>query len=575
MSWTALFLASLLALPAQAQLRSAPVRAPVLAPTLAAPQAPTLAVPGLTASPALAAPALALPRITVPTAVIPKAAAAQASASAAPPAARASLSEAVKELAAGEAAQAPALHALFSGTRLRPANAAAVLGAGGSGRAPLRLRPAATGPAARASEPVGPPLDSDGSRMSAALRELKGRSAQEPLAVGFLPTPASLKEMSKLDHEVFLFRERGTGLWRLAGGERWGVSGDFGDYDLGLHNHPDMRLGVHSLYSPYPSPQDLLNAAGKDARVFVVSVKGVAEWNTAVPFPDEPGRFLPSDASEAEASEWVRRLESGSWLRRLVMKLTFPEGYPSLARSLGVAMELRPWRKVTQEWLDSGAPPETAQTMSARLAPAFAEEAALAADRLAGRTLSAEERAAVVGRTRLSRVGWAKRLFNEFGVMASYPDGVARPDLSIELTERPSEGLPDPEAYYRVLFAHEYTHRMQFEGHVTKRWGIEVPPVAVELLRGLELVGMEGLRAGRIPFVTENTLSGFDSGRAWADGPRTDDAVFHFKGAMAGAAWALAARTGRPADAWEFVRRTSSQERRERPSSVFEEILMR
>ncbi|MBI5595093.1 MAG: hypothetical protein HY928_03285 [Elusimicrobia bacterium] len=210
-----------------------------------------------------------------------------------------------------------------------------------------------------------------------------------------------------------------------------------------------------------------------------------------------------------------------------------------------------------------------------RMSPAFADEARAVAGLVAGRSLEEAELADIVGRTTLERVGWLKRLFNEFGVMASYPDGVAREDGRIELTERPARKLPDPEAHYRALFAHEYTHRLQFEGDVTKRWGIEVPPVAVELLRGLELVGLEGLKAGRIPFITANTLAGFESGRAWAAGRRADDTAFYFKGALAGAAWALASRTGRPADAWEFVRRVSSERRREAPGPVFAEFLGR
>lgn len=489
-----------------------------------------------------------------------------------------SLTQAVQTLSrGGPAAQAPSLSALFAGERPRGVNAAAVLGSEGGGRSPLRLLPAAkpSAPQAAPAPAAQPPLDADGRKMSAALRELAGRSAPEPLVVDFRPSPASLKEMANLDREVFLYRDRASGVWRLAGGDRWSVSGDFGDYDLGLHNHPDMRIGVHSLYSPYPSPDDLLNAAGKAARVFVVSVQGVAEWNTATPMLDEPGKFLETDASDADGRTWLARLEGGSWARRLVMRLGFPTGWPTLARSLGLAMELRPWRKVTQAWLDSGKPPETAATLARRLAPALEEEAVLAAERLAGRALSAAERQDVVGRTRLVAVGLYKTLVNEFGVMGSYPDGVARPDGSIELTYKPSSSLPDAEAYYRALFAHEYTHRLQFEGDVTKRFGIEAPPVAVELLRGIELVGLDALQAGRIPFITENVLQGFAAGRAWATGARTGDAGFHFKGALAGAAWELAQRTGRPADAWEFVRRVSSQRHPEAPAGAYADIAAR
>lgn len=560
MSPAALALALLSALSLHAQVRTA---APRLTPTLSAPLAPAPLT--LTLTPPTAA-ALPLPVAAAP--AVKAAAPAPAR-----PAAREALTQTVAAMAkGGEAAQAPALAHLFVGERPKAVNAAAVLGSEGAGRAPLRLLPAAPAPSRPAPAPARR-LDLDGSKMKAALRELAGRSAPEPLAVDFEPAPESLKAMAELDYEVFLFRDRADGRWRMAKGDRWGVSGDFGDYDRGFHNHPDMRLGVHSLYSPLPSPADLVNAAGKDARVFVVSKQGVAEWNTTTPFLDEPGRFLK--AQDPEADKWLARLEGGSWARRLVMRLAFPSGWGTLAKSLGLAMELRPWKKVTQEWLDAGKAPETAATLEARLAPALAEEALKTAGRMAGRTLSKEEVSDVVRRTRLVAVGLSKLLFNEFGVMASYPDGVARPDRSIELTFKRPETLPDAEAYYRALFAHEYTHRLQFEGDVTRRYGIEAPPVAVELLRGIELVGLEGLEAGRIPFITPNTLSGFAAGRAWAEGPRTGDAGFHFKGAIAGAAYELSRATGRPEDAWEFARRVSSERRPEAPAAVYADILAR
>lgn len=220
---------------------------------------------------------------------------------------------------------------------------------------------------------------------------------------------------------------------------------------------------------------------------------------------------------------------------------------------------------------------ETSQTME-RFGPAFAEEAALAADRLAGRNLTGAEREDAVARTKFVTAGLWKRLFNEFGVMFSYPDGVARPDLSIELTRTDPRRLPDEEAHYRSLFAHEYTHRLQFEGDVTRRLGIEAPPVAVELLRGIELVGLDALKAGRIPFITQNVLDGFEAGRAWAklaaEG-RFGEAAFHFKGALAGAAWELAKRTLRAEDAWEFVRRVASQRAPEDPAKVYADISAR
>lgn len=558
------------------RLGAIPLRAPNLAPTLAAPIAPSLAplsvAPSLVVLAAPTAPAMTLPTPAVSriaAAAPPLAATVPAKAK---PAVFETLAVGTREVQRAEGAQrATVLNDLFNGNSRAPVNAVAVPTGDFPSRSALRFLPAATRTAAAAIP--SNPHDSDGSRMRAALRELQGRS--EPLAIDFTPTPASLKELAGLNHEVFLYRERGIGVWRLAGGDRWSVSGDFGDYDLGLHNHPETRLGIHSTYSPFPSPVDFLNAAGKKARVFVVSQQGVAEWNTTTPFIDEPGRYLEAGASEAEQKTWLHRLEDGSFWRRLVMRLSFPSGYPTLAKSLGLAMELRPWRRVSQEWLDSGSPPETPATQERRMAAALSEEAALAARRLAGRALSAAEQADVTRRTRLVAVNWSKILFNEFGVMASYPDGVARHDLTIELTLKKASRLPDPQAYYRILFAHEYTHRLQFEGDVTSRWGIEIPPVAVELLRAVELVGMDGLKAGKIPFITEHVLEGLESGRRWADGERKDDMGFYHKGTLAGAAWELAGRTGRSADAWEFVRRVSSARQSEAPGRVYADILER
>ncbi|MBI3299939.1 MAG: hypothetical protein HYZ75_17380 [Elusimicrobia bacterium] len=460
----------------------------------------------------------------------------------------------------------------------RSAGGAGAVETGGAqvrGRSLRLLQPAQAKPAPAAAKPAARPLDADGSRMSAVLREVSGRAAVEPRTLDFIPSPASLRAMSTLDTEVFLYRERGTGVWRLTAGEPDGVSGDFGDYDLGLHNHPTRRLGMYSAHSAYPSPTDLVTAAGKDARVFVVSEEGVVEWNSTVPFLDEPGRYLERDASDADQNEWLRRLHDGSFWRRLVMKLTFPSGYPTLAGSLGLAMELKPWKKVSQEWLESGTAPQSAQTWERRLAPALAEEAVLAAERVGGRALGAAERADVVRRTRVIAVGWAKTLVNEFGVMASYPDGVARPDRSIELTMKPLAGLPDPALYYRVLFAHEYTHRLQHEGDVTTRWGVEIPAVAVELVRAAELVGVSALRKGAVPFITPNTLNGMDDGRGWAKSGRSNDAALYRRGALAGAALELAAQTGRMQDAWEFVRRVSSARKTESPAAVYADIVGR
>ncbi|MBI5211368.1 MAG: hypothetical protein HY927_15445, partial [Elusimicrobia bacterium] len=113
----------------------------------------------------------------------------------------------------------------------------------------------------------------------------------------------------------------------------------------------------------------------------------------------------------------------------------------------------------------------------------------------------------------------------------------------------------DPDHHFRVLFSHEYAHRLQSQGLWTNAYGIEIPAVAVELLRALELAPLSKLAAGHIDFIGQGVLDSFEDGRRWLRDGGTSVEAFYRKGALAGAAYELSLKTGRPDDAWEFLRR--------------------
>jgi hypothetical protein len=179
--------------------------------------------------------------------------------------------------------------------------------------------------------------------------------------------------------------------------------------------------------------------------------------------------------------------------------------------------------------------------------------------RLRAETISAARKEDVASKTVYQDVRWYHHLLP--GIVHPEADGVAqRSDLSINLhVKKGWEKMPSFVAFYRSLFAHEYTHRLQYEGNVTEKLGVEIPPVGTEILRGIELVGLEGLRDGIIGFISENQLSMFEHGRAWMrSSQRAQDNGLYHKGFLAGAAYELAVQNGRWADAWQFHRLVSS-----------------
>ncbi len=77
--------------------------------------------------------------------------------------------------------------------------------------------------------------------------------------------------------------------------------------------------------------------------------------------------------------------------------------------------------------------------------------------------------------------------------------------------------------------------------------------MAVEVLRAIELIGLDAVRAGRAGTVHAGMLSAFDGGREWARKEVKSESAFYSKGALAGAAYEAAQATGRPEASWEFL----------------------
>ncbi len=194
-----------------------------------------------------------------------------------------------------------------------------------------------------------------------------------------------------------------------------------------------------------------------------------------------------------------------------------------------------------------------------------------AAERLLGAPLPPEKKAAVLAETSVKRIRWFHHVFND---TLPVPDGVTYEDSRISLSLRPGwKKYPSVEDHFRVLMTHEYVHRLQNEGVYTRAFGSEIPAVAAELLRAIELAGLERLKAGHIKFIGEGVLGSFEEGRAWARGERSYAVGFYFKGFLAGAAYELAQMTGRPNDAWKFLRKTAAPANKETPKEIFERIL--
>jgi hypothetical protein len=193
-------------------------------------------------------------------------------------------------------------------------------------------------------------VDAGGARMEDVLRELKTEPVGTRVELDFVPSPESLRAVAYLGvdttphdaFEVFIGRRKNDGGWFMVRGDLHGVKADASGCDVAIHNHVHVPM---VSYSSYPTPEDLVSSAGIDGRFMVISVDGVVEWSPDVPYPNEPDRKL---GLEGDVDEWFAQLNSGL-KRKLVLKLTFPSGYPSLLKSIGVRAERTRWRNVTQD----------------------------------------------------------------------------------------------------------------------------------------------------------------------------------------------------------------------------------
>ncbi|MBI2787469.1 MAG: hypothetical protein HYX59_02190 [Elusimicrobia bacterium] len=283
----------------------------------------------------------------------------------------------------------------------------------------------------------------------------------------------------------------------------------------------------------YPTPEEVEAAAGEAGRFFVVSKAGVVEWNATV----------PAGAGAA--------LRSG--LSALASRI--PGLYPLVLAREGVAVRRTPWRKAVAEGLGAGEAPVNEHVLVARTIPALAAaEFPVIAAKL-GRGVDAAYKADVLGRTNGYRMYWhSATTYKDHPDHIGIPDGHFRSDFGIRLMVKPDwRRLPDLAANYRPLFSHEYVHWLQDEGFVSTKYGAEIAAVAVEVLRAVELVGLDEVRAGRAGTVHAGIMSSFDGGRAWARGGFGGEGAPYLKGTLAGAAYEAAAVTGRPEAAWEFL----------------------
>ncbi|MBI5241692.1 MAG: HAD family hydrolase [Elusimicrobia bacterium] len=310
--------------------------------------------------------------------------------------------------------------------------------------------------------------------------------------------------------------------------------------------HPDLKP-VAGLNAPAAMPAPLIPVSAAPAPAAVMpqtpeppfpAARGPPKSQTEL--PSDVSAFLTSAKSAPDSRqthEFLASLPARFDGLSRAERGTVLAGLEDAAKSSPQALHLR----------------RTLQSLIVR------DEAEHIEPRLRGVEMTPSRKEDVASRTRYEDVKWYHHLIGR--IAHPEADGVAqREDLSISLhVKKGWEKMPSFTDFYRALFAHEYTHRLQFEGHVTEKLGMEIPPVGTEILRGIELVGLEGLRQGLIGFITQNVLSGFDQGRDWMrSDKRTEGHGLYWKGFLAGAAYELALQTGRWADAWLFHRQVSA-----------------
>lgn len=332
------------------------------------------------------------------------------------------------------------------------------------------------------------------------------RSAAEGPALDLVATPETLRLMAERGESKILI---------LTGDGRWLMAPRAGDS------------------TAYPTPEELEAAAGKSGRRFVFSKAGLVEWNTTVP------------AGAAAAL--------GSGLSALAARV--PGLYPFVLARNGVAARRTSWDRVVKQGLDAGEAPLNEAVLVAKTIPAFiAEEFPLIAAKL-GRPVDAAYKADVLARSNGYRLYWhSATTYKDHPDNVGIPDGHFRFDFGIRLMVKPDwRRLKDLSTNYRPLFSHEYVHWLQNEGFVSTKYGAEIAAVAVEVLRAVELIGLERVHAGGAGTVHPGMLGSFESGREWARAGFKNETMPYSKGALGGAAYEAGQAAGRPEAAWEFL----------------------
>jgi hypothetical protein len=191
------------------------------------------------------------------------------------------------------------------------------------------------------------------------------------------------------------------------------------------------------------------------------------------------------------------------------------------------------------------------------------DELALVEPNLRGRPLTEERRDAVLSKTEFHDIRWWDYVTGKVANPEAY--GVAKiADLSIHLhIHRGWRSMPSLAGYIRTVFSHEYTHRLQFEKEATTRYGGEIPAIATEMLRAVELAGVGALGGGTFAGIGKRLVDRFEEGRKWMASPAHDGTIptgMYFEGFLAGAAFEIARLTGRWSDAWAYHRRVTQGE---------------
>lgn len=465
------------------------VHAPAAAPSIGAASVVS-AAGALAPAPVLAAPALAPALAAAPVMAAPAAAAPAAAA----PAKADSRPLLIKSLAS------PALDvSKLAGESGRAAeadfNARAQLDA------PAALSEAVSAPAASAS-----PRGKGRLSLARPAKAPAAAPAVEEAPLDLVATPQSLRALSERG-ETRLLLQSDSGRWSLAPREDGSPA--------------------------WPTPAELSRWAGAGGRAFIASRSGLLEWNTAVP---------------AGAAEKL-----GSAAARLALRVPGLSGFV-LARA-GVAARRTAWDRVQAGGLDAGEAPLNEEVLVSKTIPALvALEFPVIAARL-GRRVDAAYAADVLARTNGWRMFWhSASTYKDHPDHVGIPDGHFRSDFGIRLMVKPDwRRLKDLSANYRPLFAHEYVHWLQNEGFVSTKYGAEIAAVAVEILRAIELVGLDEVRGGRAGTVHAGNMSSFDGGREWAREGFRNETTAYMKGSLAGAAYEAGVAAGRPEAAWEFL----------------------